>query len=278
MNMMRASIILLSMALSGCLSVDWPSITFPRPGGTDQAAGEPEVVTRTPAPPVAEPISPLAAFDEAYALTKRSEGGLVVHKNDRGGMTYFGIARRHWPNWYGWSAIDAELALHNGKIRKRFNQDMAAIVKDFYQENFWHEIEGDAIAMVDRDIAIMLFDIAVNQSPRTAGCFLQGALNGLNRGGRDYPDLVMDCRVGDATVKAMTEFLRVRRSVTIWVSGQRREISGRWVLYAGINVQKWQRWAALVANDPTQESFANGWTVRGIQDIVTALDRAGVIR
>lgn len=50
-----------------------------------------------------------AEFLTAFERMIRNEGGYVLHTvaDDKGGMTYAGIARNRWPNWAGWSVIDA---------------------------------------------------------------------------------------------------------------------------------------------------------------------------
>ena len=49
----------------------------------------------------------MADFNKAYAFLVTKEGSLSDHPADYGGQTYFGIARRFWPNWDGWQYVDA---------------------------------------------------------------------------------------------------------------------------------------------------------------------------
>ncbi len=53
-----------------------------------------------------------------------------------------------------------------------------------------------------------LFDTGVNMGTATATGFLQRALNALNRGQADYPDLAADGAVGARTLAALDAFLR----------------------------------------------------------------------
>jgi hypothetical protein len=48
------------------------------------------------------------AMDVALGFTLGYEGEWVNDPDDRGGETYRGISRVHWPKWAGWAIIDAE--------------------------------------------------------------------------------------------------------------------------------------------------------------------------
>ena len=63
-------------------------------------------------------------------------------------MTYAGISRRSWPGWVGWGAVDA-----GGPVPE-------SLVRDFYREQFWDAIEGDALR--HQDVAEIIFDWSVN--------------------------------------------------------------------------------------------------------------------
>jgi lysozyme family protein len=90
-----------------------------------------------------------------------NEGGykLTNVANDRGGLTYAGIARNRWPNWPGWSYID--------------NQDTppAEMVRGFYRSNFWTPLRLEEVE--SQDVARTLFDFAVNAGPSTAAKLAQ---------------------------------------------------------------------------------------------------------
>ena len=43
----------------------------------------------------------MANFDEAFALTMKSEGGYANNPNDTGGETYKGVSRKNHPKWNG---------------------------------------------------------------------------------------------------------------------------------------------------------------------------------
>lgn len=103
----------------------------------------------------------MADFIPAFERMIRNEGGYVLHtvKGDRGGMTYAGIARKSWPNWTGWNALD------NGE------EPPAEMVRRFYLAYFWTPMHGSGIN--SQRVAQTLFDFAVNAGVRTASVLAQ---------------------------------------------------------------------------------------------------------
>lgn len=98
----------------------------------------------------------MAQFLPAYEQVIVLEGGYVLHdvKHDRGGQTYAGIARKHWPAWAGWQHID------------RGDIPPTPLVREFYRRHFWDAIKGDEIA--DQDVAGSLYSCAVNMGVKVA--------------------------------------------------------------------------------------------------------------
>ena len=68
----------------------------------------------------------------------------------------------------------------------------------------------DQVARRAPFVAAELFDTGVNMGPAVASSFLQRALNALNRGAADYPDLLLDGRAGPRTLAALDAFLAHR--------------------------------------------------------------------
>jgi len=80
-----------------------------------------------------------ANFDFSFGVLKALEGGYANDPSDRGGETYFGIARKFWPSWEGWKLIDA-LKQKGTPLKKGEFSDSPAMflaVKGFYRDNFW---------------------------------------------------------------------------------------------------------------------------------------------
>jgi lysozyme family protein len=98
----------------------------------------------------------MAEFLPAFERMITNEGGYRMHTvaGDRGGMTYAGIARKRWPDWTGWRAID------DGE------QPEAEMVRRFYRVYFWTQVQGSDIS--SQEVAQTLFDFAVNAGVKTA--------------------------------------------------------------------------------------------------------------
>jgi lysozyme family protein len=64
-----------------------------------------------------------------------------------------------------------------------------------FRRTYWLRPGLDRVAMRAPTVAAELFDTGVNMGAETAVGFLQRALNALNRGARDYPDVPGSGRV-----------------------------------------------------------------------------------
>ena len=105
----------------------------------------------------------------------------------------------------------------------------------------------DAGARRSVRLAAELFDTGVNMGPGVATGFLQRALNALNRGARDYPDVGVDRRLGPRTLHALDGFYRTRGP------------AGTRVLIRAIETMQGERYLALAERRPSQEAFLYGW-------------------
>ena len=125
----------------------------------------------------------MADFKEIFEKTLENEGGYVLHEvpGDLGGMTYAGISRKNWPNWYGWELIDS------GKP----DEVVQLAVYSFYVESFWERLDGWSID--NERIAYSLYDFAVNVGVRTAVKKAQPVFDFLD----------CDGIVGEHTLKAL---------------------------------------------------------------------------
>jgi lysozyme family protein len=171
------------------------------------------------------------------ALIER-EGGFVNHPADKGGPTKYGIteavARAHG---------------YSGAMRELPRDEAAAI----YRRLYWLRPRFDQIARRAARVAAELFDTGVNMGPAVAATFLQRALTALNRGGKDYPDLVPDGRVGPLTLFALDTFLEVR--------GRR---GGETVLLRALEALQGERYLRLAERRPANEAFLYGWLANRI--------------
>lgn len=160
------------------------------------------------------------------------EGGYVNDPADRGGATRWGITEA--------------VARAQG-----YAGDMRALPRaeavEIYRRLYWLRPGFDAVATRAPRVAAELFDTGVNMGVGVAIGFLQRALNALNRGARDYPDVVLDARIGPATLAALDAFLRVRAT------------GGEGVLLKAIQALRGARYVALAEQRPANEAFLYGW-------------------
>ena len=160
------------------------------------------------------------------------EGGYVHHPADRGGPTRWGItegvARAR-----GWT----------GDMRGFPREEAVAI----YRRLYWVRPRFDRVADAVPLIAAELFDTGINMGPKVAVGFLQRALNALNRGATDYPDMALDGRIGPATLTALDAFLA------------RRKPGGETVLLKAIEALQGERYVALAETRHANEAFLYGW-------------------
>jgi lysozyme family protein len=165
------------------------------------------------------------------------EGGYVNHPADRGGPTRWGItqavARQHG---------------YTGDLRTFPRHEAVAI----YRRLYWLRPAFDRIALRAPALAAEMFDTGVNMGPAVAATFLQRALNALNRGATDYPDLRVDGAIGPITLAALDAFLATRGA------------SGETVLVKAVDALQGERYVRLAEQRPANEAFLYGWLAHRI--------------
>ena len=170
-------------------------------------------------------------IEELVDLVIDREGGFVHHPADRGGPTRYGITE----------AV-ARAEGYVGDMR-HFARPAAAAL---YRRLYWHRPGFDRVAAHAPAVAAELFDTGVNMGPAVAAGFLQRALNALNRGATDYPDVLLDGCVGPATLTALDRFLATRPN-------------GESVLVKAIEALQGERYLTLAERRPANEAFLYGW-------------------
>lgn len=160
------------------------------------------------------------------------EGGYVDHPADRGGPTRYGI-----------TAATARAAGYAGAMSAL----PMTLAEEIYRQRYWIAPGFGTVATRAPTLAAELFDTGVNMGVTTAGVFLQRALNALNRGARDYPDLLLDGAIGGKTIAALDAFLKLRGA------------AGEAALVKACDALQGERYIALCERDPAQEAFAYGW-------------------
>ena len=171
-------------------------------------------------------------IDELIDGVIEREGGYGDHPADRGGATRWGITQGV-----------ARAAGYAGDMR----QLPRGVAVGIYRRLYWTEPGFDRVAAIAPDIAAELFDTGVNMGPGVAVGFLQRALNALNRGASDYPDLAVDGQAGAGTRAALSAFLA------------RRAPGGERVLLKAVEALQGERYLALAERRPANEAFLYGW-------------------
>lgn len=170
------------------------------------------------------------------------EGGYSNHPADRGGPTMYGITEAV-ARAYGYT----------GDMRKL----PKATAKEIYKEQYWTDIGFDKVASILPAVGEELFDTGVNMGPKRAAMMLQRALNVLNRGVREYPDLIVDGIIGRASMYALNRFI-VKRGAK----------NANKVLLRLLDAQQAVRYMEIAEAKPSQEEFMYGWVLNrvGVDD------------
>lgn len=165
------------------------------------------------------------------------EGGFSDHAADRGGATRYGITE----------AV-ARREGYTGPMRTLPRATAATI----YRRLYWIVPRFDRVASHAPALAAEMFDTGVNMGPAVATGFVQRALNALNRGATDYPDLILDGAIGLATLAALRGFLRTRGR------------AGEAVLLKAVEALQGERYINLAERRPANEAFVYGWLANRI--------------
>lgn len=175
----------------------------------------------------------MAEFQKAYAKVKKFEGGYANNPNDRGGETYAGIARVHFPQWKGWAIVDKyKQSEHSSKELNKVlqgNEQLDVMVEHFYKVNFWNAIKGDE--MINQLVADNIMDFAVNSGVGRASKYAQRIVG-----------VTEDGEIGAKTIKAINAHTH---DFVVKYKAARLEFLKK-----------------IVANNPSQKEFLAGWTIR----------------
>ncbi|MDG1874240.1 MAG: glycosyl hydrolase 108 family protein [Mariniblastus sp.] len=191
----------------------------------------------------------MANFDIAYGETEIREGGYVNDPVDKGGETHRGVTRKYHPQWPGWKIVEQLKRDHPEDFKQRINDshELAELAKDLYRAKYWTPIRGDEIP--DQHIANKVFDTGVNQGVARSIRYLQESLNQLNRNQKSYANIKTDGRLGDQTLRAMQQFLKLEKNQPDY-------------LLKMLNLMQANHYIEVMRKDPTQERFARGWLNR----------------
>lgn len=186
----------------------------------------------------------MADFETAFNITDHAEGKYSNDKDDKGGETYRGRSRTAFPNWGGWKIIDAHKADPDFPKCLDKIKELQDLVKKSYYEIEWNGIFGNQIH--NQAIANELFDNAVNMGVSKSVEYLQRAINILNRNGRLYPDIRADGAMGQNTIIALNQSIK---------------IIGAGLLLNIINGFQIKHYLTLMERNPVNEKYV-GWFKR----------------
>lgn len=79
-----------------------------------------------------------------------------------------------------------------------------------YSSQFWDFCKCSDIAQYSQELAVWMFDYAVNSGPPRAIDALQTLLNVLNNRGKLYPDFAPAANIGPKTLTALAAYSKVR--------------------------------------------------------------------
>jgi lysozyme family protein len=163
-------------------------------------------------------------YSVCLAFVLRQEGGYSNNKYDKGGPTNKGIIQAEYDDY-----------LHNCNLPHQSVQFITdAQVNEIYKKKYWDRVHGDDIS---QPVDLVTFDGAVNHGPGQAVRFLQRAINMQS----------VDGIFGPNTLDALKNAINIKGSQAIADS----IITQREIFYRNI-----------VANNPTQGVFLNGWLNR----------------
>lgn len=179
-----------------------------------------------------------SAFDKALAHTLGLEGGYSNHEDDSGGVTNYGITEQV-ARAFGYSGPMVALPLK--------------VAVDIYRQNYWDLLRLDQVAMLSEEVAIEMFDTAVNCSPGFAGRSFQRCLNVLNRGAKDFADIEVDGLIGKVSVSSLATFL-----------AKRGKNAGP-VLLTMLNSLQGAYYVGLAEKREKDEAFIFGWFMNRVK-------------
>jgi lysozyme family protein len=155
---------------------------------------------------------------------------------------------RGGPTKWGWTEHEARAFGYTG--------DMRDLAKDKAHEMFfiryWIQPKFNLVAELSTEIAAELFDTGVNMGQGTGVKFLQRALNVMNLGGKEFPDIAIDGGIGKMTLYCLKTFLA------------KRGRDGEETLLHMLNAQQSVKYMEIAENNASQEKFEYGWQLNRV--------------
>lgn len=171
-------------------------------------------------------------IESMIEATIGKEGGYSNHPNDTGGETMWGItvavARRNG---------------YTGPMRDLPREKAVAI----YRQEYAIRPGFAAVAEISPMVGEELFDSGVNFGPARPSLWFQQALNGLNNGGKLYPDIAEDGDIGPGSLAAFKAYRAARGA------------EADSVMLKALNCLQGAKYIELARTRGANESFLFGW-------------------
>ena len=177
----------------------------------------------------------MAEFNPSYEKVLSHEGGYVHDPDDPGGETYKGVARKMHSKWDGWPIVDILKKQSGFPANLDKNADLQEKIKTFYRSLFWDKIKGDDIQ--DQDVAMSIFDFAVNAGTATSATLAQVVVAAKKDG-----------VIGPKTLEKLNSFDPEH-------------------FLAAFTVAKIARYISIVKKRPSSRKYFYGWVRRALNDI-----------
>lgn len=171
-------------------------------------------------------------FEKAFIHTLGLEGKYSNNPNDTGGETMWGITKR--------------LAVHYGYSASMRDMPVST-AKSIYKAEFWDKLRLEDVAKMSPELAIEMFDTAVNMGSAIAVMFLQTSLNSFNRQGKLYADIKEDGAIGKTTLDTLHRYFATRG------------VNGVSVMLKAMNCLQGARYIELGQRRQQNEEFTFGW-------------------
>lgn len=168
-------------------------------------------------------------IEQMIADLIKVEGGFSDHPADKGGPTMYGVTQA--------------VARANGYTGQMRDMPLAT-AQNIYRKRYFVDPGFESIYLLSPAIAEELFDTGVNMGTSVPGPWLQRLLNVFNDA---RTDLVVDGKIGPATIVALRLFLNKRGS------------EGETVIVRGLNCLQGCRYIELTEKREQNRAFVYGW-------------------
>ena len=194
----------------------------------------------------------LAAIAAIVLAVVGVEGGYVDNPNDPGGKTNHGVTEK--------------VARQHGYTGSMRNLPVETAIEIYGAD---YVVAPGFDRLVEQSVALgeELVDQGVNFGPHRPSCWLQGALNALNRQERDYRDLAVDCRVGPATAAAYDALVHRRGARTACE-----------LVIKLMDAQQGAEYLRLAQRNAKLETFVPGWIDHRLGNVPIARCGEGGVR